>query len=735
MLERMKDMNAAVHWNASRRLRGLLAIVLLVAGAIGVAAPTQAKPSLQQPEPPVGTAQIGGRAYLPIMQDFQGTPNATAWLRLSAPQTGPGGYFALTVLAKSTGTAPEPFVNVFVSYDTGLIDFQSANTVPGDFVITDVDGFRVQFNGPLQPGQERYATIVFKARAGVTNADVRFAGSFEAANNTAGGLPKVTLRIGGGQIHPSVRYACEFGRGGSGPLGQNPGAGNNPFGTTYFFGAFRRDNGGCGFTFAPNARVSYWIAQPTGPSIPLNIYGYADTFGEVEIRYNTGPLLGSCQVNLCAYAMNASSDNSYVLVAPFNLIKTGAGEAASAAPTTDEAPIGTAQTGRGGLQGVVSGSDGSPLEGVQVLVVDPADDTIVATALTNAAGAYSIPGGLASGAYQVNFDTTLSNNTNTQRFAEATLPVAITEPFTAVLNATLQPGGTISGRVTAEGGAPLAEVPVWIFDATLNEVLSVVATDANGSYISDALPSGNYVVQFDPASSGFDPSTGHTGEYHNEQPLGTTPTPVTVTAPASTANVNGTLARCPSCGAIDGRVTAQAGGAGVADVTVIVRNTANGAQVATEITDENGRYHVLVPSGTYSVEFFTDVSPLAQVRQLLDTYATPTTIQVTAPAVVGGIDQVLARGAQIAGRVTAADGGAGLADVVVAVYRGEALATTTVTDADGRYITPALANGSYRLEFQTESSPPPTSEYGPAERTVSLTAPGVRDGIDVTLSR
>lgn len=734
-------MDVPVRWSTSRGWRAVLTIALLIGATLGVTAPTRAYPSSQEADPPVGAEQIGSRIFAPLVQDVQGgTPNATAWLRLSAPTINPGSFFSLTVLTKSTGTAPEPFVNVFVTYNTGLIDFQSANTVPGDFVTTSVDGFSVQFNGPLAPGQERYATIVFRARAGVTNADVRFGGSYEAANNASGNLPRITLPIGGGQIHPIVRFACEFGRGGSGPLGQNPGGGNNPFGTPYTFGAFRRDNGGCGFTFSPGARVSYWVAQPTGPSVPTNIYSTADSFGEVQITYNTRTLLNNCPVNLCAFAMNASSDNSYVLVAPFNLTRPPLAGSAASVPATisaaEDAPIATAQTGTGGLQGRVTGSDGSPLEGVVVYVYTPEDTDVVATATTDAAGNYSIQGKLAAGAHTVAFDTSLSNNPNTQRYAGTVLPVVITPPFVAVLNATLQPGGTISGRVTAEGSAALPEVLVWVYDATQSEVLSVVATDANGNYTTDALPSGNYIVQFDATSSGNDASTGYAGEYHNEQPLGTPPTPVTVTAPATTANVNGTLARCATCGAIEGRVTAQDGGGPLTDVTVIVRNAANGQQVAVENTDENGVYHTLVPAGTYSVEFFTDVSPLAQVRSYLDNYATPTSIQVTAPAVVSGINSVLARGGQIAGRVTAA-GGAGLPDVVVAVYGpNNTLLTTTITGADGSYATPALANGSYTVQFQPEVSPTEaTRAYKPASRTVSITAPGLKDGNNVTLSR
>lgn len=571
---------------------------------------------------------------------------------------------------------------------------------------------------------------------------MRFAGSFEAAKNASGGLPKVTLEIGTGEIHPSVRYACEYGRGGSGPLGQNPGAGNNPFGTQYVFGAFRGDNGGCGFTFAPDARVSYWVAQPTGPSVPLNIYGYADTYGELELRYNTLPLLNACPVNLCAFAMNASSDNSYILVAPFNLTRpapAGSQSTAAASITVDEAPITIAQTGSGGVAGVARGSDGSLLNQVLVLVTDPQEQRIFGATQTDVLGRYSIPSGLPSGSYVVSFLTGTSGDPNTLRFAGAGLSITVTEPYTAVLDATLQLGSTISGRVTAEGGTALPEVPVWIYDAALAKVVSVTSTDASGNYTSDALPSGSYVVQFDPASSGFDPSTGYVGEYHNEQPLGTAPTPVTVAAPAPLAGVNGTLARCATCGAIDGRVTARDNGAPLPDVTVVIRNAANGQQVAIETTDETGRYHVLLPSGSYTVEFFTDVSPLAQTRAYADGFASPNAIAVTAPAVVANINGVLARGGQIAGRVTAQDGGAGLDGVVVAVSSANGqgrLLTTAITDADGRFTTPALANGSYTLTFETEQSPTETTRaYGTATRTVSLSGPGVKDGTNVTLSR
>ena len=349
--------------------------------------------------------------------------------------------------------------------------------------------------------------------------------------------------------------------------------------------------------------------------MPINFYRNADTYGEVEIPYATPPLLNVCPVNLCAFAMNASSDGSYVLVAPFNLSRTGGATAPDAAPAdraevAETELVSPAQTARGGLSGVVSGADGSLLSEVLVVVVDPANDQIVRTALTDAAGQYVMPAGIPTGNFQVQFVTSLGHNTANAAFIDKAVPVATLDTQVTTLNATLEAGGAISGRVTNDSGAPLQEVLVLIYDATLSSVVSAAVTDADGAYTSDALASGSYIVEFQPLASGFDPSTGYVGEYHENQPLGAPPVPVAVAAPVDTTSVDGVLSRCPTCGAIDGRVTAQDGGAALPEVTVVIRNTSTGQQVAIETTDEDGRYHALVPSGTYSVEFFTDVSPL-----------------------------------------------------------------------------------------------------------------------------
>ncbi len=502
-------------------------------------------------------------------------------------------------------------------------------------------------------------------------------------------------------------------------------------------------NGGCGFTFSPNSRVSYWIAQPTGPSVPLGFYGNANTYGEVEVRYSTTPLLNVCPVNLCAFAMNASSDGSYVLVAPFNLSRTGGATAPDAAPAdraevAETELVSPAQTARGGLSGVVSGADGSLLSEVLVVVVDPANDQVVRTALTDAAGQYVMPAGIPTGNFQVQFVTSLGHNTANAAFIDKAVPVATLDTQLTTLNATLEAGGAISGRVTNDSGAPLQEVLVLIYDATLSSVVSAAVTDADGAYTSDALAGGSYIVEFQPLASGFDPSTGYVGEYHENQPLGAPPVPVAVAAPVDTTSVDGVLSRCPTCGAIDGRVTAQDGGAALPEVTVVIRNTSTGQQVAIETTDEDGRYHALVPSGTYSVEFFTDVSPSTTSRSYSDAFAAPSTISVTAPNVAANINGVLARGGQIAGGVTAKDGGAPLPEVFVVVTNAQQqVATTTFTDEQGSYTTPALPNGSYTVTFQTEQSESElTRGYKGASRTATVTGPGSRGApTDIQLGR
>src|SRR5665811_1601808 len=98
-------------------------------------------------------------------------------------------------------------------------------------------------------------------------------------------------------------------------------------------------------------------------------------------------------------------------------------------------------------------------------------------------------------------------------------------------------------------------------------------TAADGTYTVTGLAAGtDYQVCFDGsngATGGSSDATGYVGLCYDNQPLGGTPTPVTVTVGATRAGTNAALA---GGGAVSGTVT-DAGGAhhGLANVQVNVR--------------------------------------------------------------------------------------------------------------------------------------------------------------------
>ena len=80
------------------------------------------------------------------------------------------------------------------------------------------------------------------------------------------------------------------------------------------------------------------------------------------------------------------------------------------------------------------------------------------------------------------------------------------------IDACLGEGGTISGRVTIEGGnKPAAYVLVDIFDEA-GVIVDTQITGAGGSYQSDMLPAGTYRLRVTPHSS-----SGYAGEWYNDR--------------------------------------------------------------------------------------------------------------------------------------------------------------------------------------------------------------------------
>lgn len=203
----------------------------------------------------------------------------------------------------------------------------------------------------------------------------------------------------------------------------------------------------------------------------------------------------------------------------------------------------------GVISGTVTAEDtGDPLEDVRVIVRTPSGEFVTSTS-TDASGNYTVTG-LDAGEYIVKFDPQnfssvgdpaeayLLEYYNDQPDQDSADPVTVTDPgTTSGIDAALERGSQISGTVTAEdGGAPLADVDVDIYDyCTLNRVADT-ETDSNGEYTTPGLPTGSYIVEFDPES--FGASNRYSGEYYDDQATLLAADQINTTAPTDVTNID-----------------------------------------------------------------------------------------------------------------------------------------------------------------------------------------------------
>ncbi len=219
-----------------------------------------------------------------------------------------------------------------------------------------------------------------------------------------------------------------------------------------------------------------------------------------------------------------------------------------------------------------------------------------------------------------------------------------------------------AGDIRSTAGTPLANVWLYFRDSGGNWAGSA-STDASGNYVSGGLSSGTYYVRTYNC-------LGYLDEVYDDVscPGGscssTTGTPVSVTAPSTTAGIDFVLA--PG-GRVAGRIT-DASGAPLANVSVQFYDSA-GAFRGSGYTDASGVYTSTgMPSGTYYArtsnssgyfdELYDDIPCPAGSCSL--TAGTP--IAVTVPNTTTGVNFALAPGGRISGTIKSA-AGAPLANV------------------------------------------------------------------------
>ena len=331
----------------------------------------------------------------------------------------------------------------------------------------------------------------------------------------------------------------------------------------------------------------------------------------------------------------------------------------------------------------------------------------------NEGGEYAIAG-LPSGAYELHFrpeGNYLPQEYRERPGAETGDPVVATSgTTTGGVNASLQPGGQISGRVTsAETGTPVPGIEACVLGKT-SKAQACGTSGPSGEYVVSGLPSDSYQVDF----QATDPTQNYAPQYYSGATQAAAATPVAVTAGATTAGVNIALT---AGGRITGTVTG--GGAPIAGAEVC----ADASVVACATTDSQGNYTinnlatdkytvVFQPvakqeglGGLFGSESNGELKPPRQ-SEFLGQYfngrsssAEAELVEVVAAGPVKKANAALEFGASVSGIVKAKEGGAPLANTIVCLIAEEEAVRCTITAADGTYEITGLAAGSYEAEF------------------------------------
>ncbi len=265
------------------------------------------------------------------------------------------------------------------------------------------------------------------------------------------------------------------------------------------------------------------------------------------------------------------------------------------------------------------------------------------------------------------------------------------------------------------------DVTAYVFRNGLWDWFQSSTTDSLGNYNVGGLPTGTYRLEFN------DYTDTYLGEYYNNAATLNAATGVAVTAGATTANINASLA-LP--GHITGRVT-NPGGSAIADVDVTAYSLQDGYwdYYKDASTNAAGNYDVSgLPTGTYRLEFWDGSgSYLGEYYNNVATLGAATGVAVTAGSTTANINAQLASAGHITGKVTN-PGGTGISDIdvdgVLASGRSCGLLPGRVpTDSLGNYNIGGLPTGTYRVEFLDYDGAYAVEYYDNAQRS---TPPGRR---------
>jgi lysozyme family protein len=309
--------------------------------------------------------------------------------------------------------------------------------------------------------------------------------------------------------------------------------------------------------------------------------------------------------------------------------------------------------------------------------------------------------------------------------------VSVTAPNnTPNINFTLDLGATISGRVYRnDGTTPVAGAHVWAELIGSGYNYGAAVSDADGNYSIVGLPTGNYLV--------YAGATGYIREYYNSVQDYNNASPVSVTAPNNTPNINFTL----DLGAtISGRVYCNDGTTPVAYASVYAELIGGGyGYYGSATSDASGNYSFVgLQTGNYRV-WAMATGYITEYYNNVHDYYSATPVSITAPNNTPNINFTLDLGATISGRVYLSDDTTPIAGAYVSaglIGSGYSYGESTFSDANGNYTIVGLPTGNYRVSASATGYF--TEYYNNVDESskatpVSVTAPNNTSNINFTL--
>jgi hypothetical protein len=354
----------------------------------------------------------------------------------------------------------------------------------------------------------------------------------------------------------------------------------------------------------------------------------------------------------------------------------------------------------GSISGRVTASDGTtPLEfaTVSFFVRDWWGISSLGHTFTDANGEYVSP------RFRDGSEILVEFNPNDTAYAPEFYDDARTEASAAPLfivdgqdltgvDASLGPGGSISGTVTADDGVSPLEVSVdlYLLDGLDWVHFGTMPSQADGSYGFGSLPSGSYRLRFYDSMN----QTYATIFYPDAVRL----EDATDVVLASGQDLSGIDVSLPERSTLSGTVTSEFDGSPMEGVEVYV-SSADYSTFEVAITAGDGSYEVSsLDPGVYRVEFFPAEPYVSEYYDGAWFFDSADLVQVPLGTDVANINASLQRYATLTGRVESVSGAPLAGAQVEASLEGVDWVDFAETDEDGYYVLDYLLPGHYLVK-------------------------------------